>query len=89
MQLTITHFEGRRVSYEALVRVRIADERQSRHTAYVVDETGLWKATVHLDARLEHRMRDATTAYFWARIRGGEIDLKERELEPEWEGKDD
>lgn len=85
MLLNTLHHQGRRVSYQALVRVRIADEGQSMDTAYVRDETGLWTATVQLDARLSHRMGDDTEAYFWARIRGGDIDLRDREIDPEWD----
>lgn len=76
------------MSYQALVRVRIADEGQSRDTAYVRDETGLWTATVQLDERLSHRMGEDTEAFFWARMRGGDIDLKDREINPEWDEED-
>lgn len=88
MLLITLHHQGRRVSYQALVEVRIADEGQSRDTAYVRDETGLWHATVQLDERLSHRMGEDTIAYFWARLRGGDIDLKDREIDPEWDDSD-
>ena len=88
MRLNTLHHIGRRVSYQALVRVTIADEGQSRDTAYVCDETGLWTATVQLDARLSHRMGDDIIAFFWARFRGGDIDLRDREIDPEWEDGD-
>lgn len=88
MLLTTLHHQGRRVSYQALVEVRIADEGQSRDTAYVRDETGLWHATVQLDERLRHRLGEDIVAYFWARLRGGDIDLKDREIDPEWDDSD-
>lgn len=85
MLLTTTHFQGRRASYQAIVRIRIAADPHKGLVAQVRDATDLWTATVALDERLAHRMGDDTEAFFWARIRGGEIDLRDREIDPEWE----
>lgn len=85
MRLTTISHTGRRVSYQALVRVRVTVDPQFGTVATVRDETGLWDAVVTLDDRLAHRMGGDQEAFFWARMRGGDIDLKDREINPEWE----
>lgn len=84
MQLKTLAHRGRRVSYYGLVQIALTDWQGT--DAHVRDESGLWSATVEVDDRLKQRMKDDQVAYFWARIRGGEIDLHDREHDPEWEG---
>lgn len=81
MLLTTLHHEGKRASYQTLVQVRVRGTN-----AIVRDETGLWTATVEMSERLQTRMGNEEVAYFWARLRGGDIDLRDREIDPEWEG---
>lgn len=81
MILNIITHTGRRVSYQTLVKITFTGPTESE--ARVVDETGLWEAIVQVDARLANRLDNDAPNYFWARIRGGEIDLKERELDPD------
>lgn len=85
MKLETTCHTGRRVSYYALVRITPSS---TELTATVVDETGLWRAVVNMDDRLLQRLGgrfETGPAYFWARIRGGEIDLHDQELDPDWD----
>lgn len=89
MKLETTCHTGRRVSYYTLVRITPST---TELTATVVDETGLWSAVVKVDDRLLQRLGgrfDTGEAYFYARIRGGEIDLHDQELNPEWDEPDE
>lgn len=79
---TITH-TGRRASYQALVEITYLTDT----TARVRDETGLWEAIVQIDERLATRLAGGDMpAYFWARLRGGDIDLRDRATNVTWAG---
>ena len=86
MKLTTLRFEGRRASYYALVYLEVVDNR----TVRVVDETTLWTVWVERTALLDERMGGMRTGFFWARLRGGDVDLHKREDNPvDWDPYDE